>query len=53
MTRGEEVRSAEWFGVRLFVGTTPYGMDVIVPQETFVESCEWFDGMEGIGWNHE
>lgn len=51
MTRGTEVRSSEWFGVRYYVGTAPYGRDFIVPQETFEETCKWFDGMEKQNWN--
>ena len=51
MTRGTEVRSSEWFGVRYYVGTAPYGRDFIVPQETFEETCQWFDGMEKQNWN--
>lgn len=48
--RGQQIRSTEYFGVRLYVGTTPTGRDVIVPQETFAETCEWFDEMERKGW---
>lgn len=51
MTRGTEVRSSEWFGVRYYVGTAPYGRDFIVPQETYEETCKWFDGMEKQNWN--
>jgi len=51
MTRGTEVRSSEYLGARLYVGTAPYGRDFIVPSETFEETCKWFDGMENNNWN--
>jgi len=51
MNRGQEVRSSEYFGVRLYVGVAPYGKAYIVPVETFAETCSWFDEQEAKGWN--
>lgn len=50
--RGTEIRNpAEYLGVRLYVGTAPYGRKFIVAKESFAEVCEWFDAMEAKGWN--
>jgi hypothetical protein len=53
MSRGQEIRSPEYFGVRLYVGTAPYGRAFIVPAETFAEVCAWFDTMAAKGWQEE
>jgi hypothetical protein len=37
-------------GVRYYVGSAPYGKDFIVPQETFEDTCKWFDDMESKQW---
>lgn len=53
MSRGQEVRSSEYFGVRLYVGTAPYGRAFIVPAETFSATCAWFDAMQEKGWQDD
>ncbi len=50
MTRGQEIRSSDWFGVRLYVGTSPYGREFIVPAEDFQDICAWFDEQEKRNW---
>lgn len=48
--RGQEIRSTAWLGVRLYVGTSPYGREYVVPPESFSETCAWFDEQEAKGW---
>lgn len=50
MKRGQEVRSSEYFGVKLYVGTAPYGRAFIVPGDMFADTCAWFDAQEAAGW---
>ncbi len=50
MTRGKQVWSSEWVGTRYYVGTTPYGRDIIVDKDVFDETCRWFDDMQASNW---
>jgi hypothetical protein len=50
MQRGQEIRSNEFHGVRLYVGTAPYGREFAATADTFAEVCAWFDAQEAAGW---